>query len=158
MATSKKRLLISTRERLPRLPRKKSLPRATEPRAAPSASAEARTAEPKSGPAGRLEALLNGVSIERAVALGTVLDRALSDVCTEHGALVRETCDVPDSGNDLIQVVECTFLGHIVARLEARHGRPVVERIVGSMLDQFVSARLQVTAIMGARLEQEKAQ
>lgn len=93
--------------------------------------------------------MTEGIDVPVAVELEKALEKALAAFEAEHAELVRKACDVPDSHMELRDVVWCTFLGHVLQRVEASKGRAHVERLVAVLLDQFVMARTQVARLMG---------
>lgn len=126
------------------LPEPAELPELTE-----SAESVATAAPGEPAGAATLREMTQGIDVPLAVELETALERALAAFETEHAELVRKACDVPDSHMDLRDVVWCTFLGHVLQRLEGKRGRAHVERLTTVLLDQFVMARQQVAKLMG---------
>lgn len=96
-----------------------------------------------------LRAMLGNIDVQLALDLEGKLEKALSDFERDHESLVRKACDVPDSHLDLRDVVQCTFLGHVLSRLEARKGRLQTERLVAALLEQFETARQQASSLLG---------
>lgn len=104
---------------------------------------------PSSPSAEALREMTKDIDVPLAVELEKALEKALGTFAAEHGVLVRQACDVPDSHSDLADVIWSTFLGHTLQRLEARKGRAQVERLVSVLLDQFVASREHVAKLMG---------
>lgn len=78
---------------------------------------------------------------QAAIDLGKRLDETLERFATEHGALLRKGCGVPESVQKLDLVVICTFLGHTLDRLSARTGRSHTEEVVRVVLEDVTAAR-----------------
>ncbi len=96
-----------------------------------------------------IRAMIGNIDVGLALELEGTLEKTLADYEREHEELVRRACDVPDSHMDMRDVIQCTFLGHVLSRLERSKGRLQTERLVATLLEQFETARQQVGQLMG---------
>lgn len=99
----------------------------------------------------RMRALLGDVDVGLALELDGALNRSLTTFEREHEQLLRLSCQVPAEHTDIRDVVWTTFLGHVLARLEAKKGRLQMERVVANLLESFELARQHSSALMASR-------